>query len=386
MSEIDMNKSKRIYEKLSYAALSEAEKSSSKIKLFNILDSYIKTEAKTKTKYFNIFKDVLSEMYLKFAEMLYERPKYSYENFIKELSEYKPSNETIKPEYVHRTLDVSIYQDGEKKHKIDILTEKSLPVPESAITIDKYRQKVDSTIDNSILSNKIKKRLQERAKGAMYKEIAESENVSAKSVGLTVRKAILQIQNKYGILPPDVLDRAKSISEFLGCSEKDFIKAGINTPGLFYKTIGTYDKNIHKMSDFLGCTKEEYISKYLTNSGVLCSNPESLEKRIKIENYYKKVKNKPRKNVIRRESEKALYNKILAYLIKKYSKNNPKINIVNIRQFDLENFLKSSPKLRKVFCYEIPKDEMASEFIKYVQDTSVKTIGKNLFKFKIVSK
>ena len=380
-----MNKSKKLYEKLSAAVLPEAEKSIEKNKLFNIFDSYIQSEAKTKTKYFHIFKDVLSEMYLKFAELLNNVQNYSYENFVNELNEYKPSKETIKSEYIHRTLDKSIYQDGKKKYKIDILTEKSLPIPESAAIIDKYRQKVDSTIENNIMSDKIKKRLQERAKGAMYKEIAESENVSAKSVGLTVRKAILQIQNKYGILPPDILEKAKSISEFLGCSEEDFIKAGITTPGLFYKTIGNYDRNIQEMSKFLGCTQKEFVEKYLTNSSVLCAKPESLEKRIKIENYYKKVKNKLGKNVIRRESEKALYNKILAYLIKKYSKNNPKINIVNIRQFDLETFLKSSPKLKKTFYYEIPKDEIASEFIKYVQDTSVKTTGKNLFKFKIIS-
>lgn len=380
-----MNKSKKLYEKLSAAVLPETEKSIEKNKLFNIFDSYIQSEAKTKTKYFHIFKDVLSEMYLKFAELLNNVQNYSYENFVNELNEYKPSKETIKSEYIHRTLDKSIYQDGKKKYIIDILTEKSLPIPESAAIIDKYRQKVDSTIENNIMSDKIKKRLQERAKGAMYKEIAESENVSAKSVGLTVRKAILQIQNKYGILPPDILEKAKSISEFLGCSEEDFIKAGITTPGLFYKTIGNYDRNIQEMSKFLGCTQKEFVEKYLTNSSVLCAKPESLEKRIKIENYYKKVKNKLGKNVIRRESEKALYNKILAYLIKKYSKNNPKINIVNIRQFDLETFLKSLPKLKKTFYYEIPKDEIASEFIKYVQDTSVKTTGKNLFKFKIIS-
>ncbi len=385
LSEMELQKSKKLFEKLTSAVPCESEISKTKKDIFNLFNPYILKEAESKTKYYNIFKDVLSEIYLYFSEMLNDISNNSVESFIQKINEYKPSKDTIKPEYVHRTLNVSIYQDGQKKHKIDILTEKSLPVPESAAVIDKYKQRIDNTIEDSNISDKIKKRLKERAKGAMYKEIAESENVSAKSVGLTVKKAILQIQNKYGILPPELLKRVKIISKFLGCSEKDLIKAGITSPGLFYKSIENYEKNIREMSDFLGCTKEKYIEKYITNSGVLCTKPETLEKRIKIENYYKKVKNKQGKNVIRRESEKALYNKILAYLIKKYSKNNPKVNIINIRQFDLGNFLKASPKLNKTFCYEIPDDEIAPEFIKYVQDTSVEAIGKNLFKFKIIS-
>lgn len=383
LSEIDMQKSRKIFNILSTALISETEKSRAKTKLFNIFDSYIKSEAKTKTKYFNIFKDVLSEMYLKFAEIMNDAKNCTCESIIEKLNEYKPSKDTIKPEYVHRTLNVSIYNDSGKKQKIDILTEKSLPVPESAIVNDKYRRKIDTTIDNSSVSDKIKKRLRERANGKIYKDIAASENVSVKSIGHTIRKAIIQIQHKYGILPPDIIERAKHISKYLGCSEEDFIRAGMNTPGLFYKTFENYDRNIERMSEFLGCTPKEYIEKYLTNSNVFCSKPEALEKRIKIENYYKKVKNKPGKNVIRRESEKSLYNKILAYLIQKYSKDNPKINIINVRQFDLETFLKSLPKRQKIFRYEIPNDEIAPEFIKYVQDTSVKTIGKNLFKFKI---
>ena len=51
------------------------------------------------------------------------------------------------------------------------------------------------------------------------------------------------------------------------------------------------------------------------------------------------------------------------------------------QNFNLKNFIKAFEN--RTFSFEIPKDEAAENFIRFVQETSINTIGKNIFEFKI---
>ena len=88
LSEIELQKSKKLFEKLISAVPYESEISKTKKDIFNLFNPYILKEAESKTKYYNIFKDVLSEMYLYFSEMLNDISNNSVESFIQKINEY----------------------------------------------------------------------------------------------------------------------------------------------------------------------------------------------------------------------------------------------------------------------------------------------------------
>ena len=178
-----------------------------------------------------------------------------------------------------------------------------------------------------------------------------------------------------------ILRNVKESSEILNCTEKKFIQVALRCPKLFYLRATTLLRKAQETSKSFGCSTYEYIKIALDYPHLLCQNSNTIGEKLKVENYYRKIKNEEPKKVPCKVSKEFVYKNILIYLLQKAKIEGTEDFIKRKQNFNLTNFIKAFES--QTFSLQIPKDEVAKDFVKFVQETSVNTIGKNIFEFKI---
>lgn len=181
-----------------------------------------------------------------------------------------------------------------------------------------------------------------------------------------------------------ILRNVKEASNTLNCTKKEYIQIALCNPKLFFFRATTLLKKIKEISQSLGYSEYECMKLALDYPYLLYQNAKTTGEKLKIENYYRKIKNEEPKKVPCKISKEATYIKILVYLLQN-SKIEGIENFVKVKQnFNMQEFTKTFAD--KTFSFEIPEDEVAEDFVKFVQNTSTDIIGKNIFEFKIKEK
>ena len=185
-------------------------------------------------------------------------------------------------------------------------------------------------------------------------------------------------------LKPDTISRnVKESSKLFHCAEKEFIRAALRTPKLFYLRAETLSRKAQEISKSFGCTEYEFMKMALIYPHLLCQNSKTIGEKLKVENYYRKIKNEEPKKVPCKNSKESVYLNIIVYLLQKAKIDGTEEFVKVKRDFNLQKFTKTFAD--KNFSFEIPEDEAAKGFINFIQETSINTIGKNIYEFKIAA-
>lgn len=260
LSAEELSQSEKLIRKLKNKRASTNEHQTWKRNLFNIFKIHLHDEAKIKTNFFYIKDDVFAELSLMFAEFMNSIQKNdSLEILINKINEFRPSKYSIKPEFLHKSLDVNVSRFNHDLKRVDMVTEENLPTPKSAVDVENDINKLDKIIDDGNLSLVTKNRMKERVRGAKYKEIAAQENVHKTSARRSIRKGILKIQQDWGIIPPEITDKVKDFANILDCSESEILKAALKDIDLLYMDTKILTENIDNSINLLKCTKKEFI-------------------------------------------------------------------------------------------------------------------------------
>lgn len=183
-------------------------------------------------------------------------------------------------------------------------------------------------------------------------------------------------------MSPQTLKRnVTESSKMLSVSEERFLKCAINTPTLFIRKPESLKACVDKISELSKVKVENVIETAMNNGNILCIKPENVLTKHSILNYYKRLQGKSDNEKLYCGSEKdeTWYTRMLAFLVSKEDKS--KIVRALKPAENLTNYLKNRPD--KEYLFEIPPDNAAEDFIKFAEDFSLKTLGKNIFKFKI---
>ena len=430
--------------------------------LFNIFYKYLENEAKLKSGKYYIYEEIIAELSLLYSEILREIKENGgvLQTIISKLNGYQPPKNVKKPEYLNTSLDEDVFPSEVKTpQKIDLITEADLPVPESADVQDKHRETLNILVDATPLTPRLRERMKKFMDGKSDTEIAKEEHVSAGAVSLSKKRATLEIQKNNGIIPEEVLKKAKEIKKELefNLSEDDIVKFLIKYPSMMCFDIDTLknrfnsalslfncnrnivekifisssnisgtkteklQSNIQNLIKILGITEEQtielgikvpYILSLNTDKlkdkifevasimnlsyddiraaavkqpAILISTPESLRKKKELRFYYNRLINNKNNNLsvygIYTTSYNRMYESALSYIL-----IGKKIQLYKMDKHDerLVNYIKSLNK-NNIYEYNIPKGESAFDLINYAEKLSGKLLGKNIFKFNIVS-
>ena len=312
----DLNKSEQLLRNFISCKQVETQKNSLAVELYNLLKPYLDKEAKKKASHYYILKEVISELKVKFMEIINSaNNKTGIDNIIEELNTYKPSKNISKPEYKHKSIDVPIPGRSRALYS-DLITKDNLPIPQSEIEIDNIRQTLANTIESSDLTIKNKNRLTKKGAGLTYDEIANEENNALSTVYQSIKKGVLKIQkanntlseeNKKQItefakilgisfdealqaatrainilsLSPDKLkNNVKKSAGILGLPKNEFIKITLRQPQLLLVKPETLRQNAEKTSDMLKIRKTDFIKAAINQPSLFCMSPETLNKNI----------------------------------------------------------------------------------------------------------
>ena len=171
-------------------------------------------------------------------------------------------------------------------------------------------------------------------------------------------------------------ENIKNSSNLFNITEKEFIKAALKQPQLFYQKTETLNNNVSRLAELLNLEKNEILQLGQNSPSMLISNPENLIKKIRIQQYYKEIKGKNNdKFVLIFNSIDRIYNKILTYLIK----TNATDCIVSAKNY--VDYVNSHPE--KIYEFKLPKSEFNEDFIKFTKDFFMKHTKKCNVKFLI---
>ena len=207
---------------------------------------------------------------------------------------------------------------------------------------------------------------------------------SQKAFGCTREEFIKTVFKQPRLLYLNTETMMQNITEtanLLGVAKEILMKKALKQPQLFEQKPQTILNNVIGTANLIRCTKQDFVKQALAQPCLFCQKPETNARKANIANYYRKLKNIPFQNSISQVSDKKLYNQIIGLLIKREELKIFNESKINVFKFNLETYLKSNQDMN--FYFEIPNDEIVPEFIKYVQDTSVRLIGKNIFEFRI---
>ena len=194
------------------------------------------------------------------------------------------------------------------------------------------------------------------------------------------KELILTDPNLLSKKPETLLQNIQKGAEKLGCSFEEYKNAAFKLPALFYRSPDTILQNAKTAAKLLGTSEKEFIDCGLKHPIILMSKPDTLLKKLQILNYYKKIKGEENNNrKIIMTSYNRLYSNIMFYLL---GKNNPGTVSGNIANFNIKKFIQANAN--KTFKFTIPQDTAANDFVQFINEISQKTIGKNIFEFKIV--
>jgi len=277
LSESEIKKSENIIQGLVKSGISSIEKNHLQRKLFDIFSPHIYKESVLKSKSYYIFDDVLSEMYLKFSELLNNIKKNtSLETFVNTLNEYFPSRETRKGKYFYRTtdkdhtIDLLVFREQQELDNID---NKSAEVTAKKKNLNKHLKKVK-------ISDKAQSRFQQKLSGLNYSEIGRREDISHSSARASVMKVVIKMQDKEGTLPKNYSEKARSIAEVLDCNETTIIKAAFKWPTIFDQNPETIEARIKQSAELLKCSLQDFKKAVVKEIQLSCINPETLQNNI----------------------------------------------------------------------------------------------------------
>jgi hypothetical protein len=277
----EASKSKELFQKLRTPNLLEREIASVQSELFNIFSKHLDKEASLKSTKVISKEDVFSELSILFITLLKKiSDTFSLENIIEEINAFKPPKETKQLLIYQESLDKNAYRYSANVKQSDLLTEDNLAIPESEIEIEKKRKKIKTTIKESALSKITTRRLEQRAKGKKYHEIASDEQVSLNAVSLAVRRGIFKIQVDNDCISEDTINSVKAIAKVLYCSEEDVIKAGLIHPNMLYQKPETLKQNLEKLAILLECGEKALIKAGLKQPPIFYQKPETLKQNV----------------------------------------------------------------------------------------------------------
>ena len=245
--------------------------------LFNIFNKHLKREAAIKTNKFYIFKDVLSEIYLKFSEQLNDIKNYhSLDIFINKLNEYKPSKNTVKSEYIHSSLDADIYTDNSLLKRLDRITSEDLPSPKSAEYLDSVKARINKIIEKRKLSPIVKERIKARLNGIKYKDIAQKGNINIDVAKRSVQKGVLRLQYENGVISKNYIEKAKAIAPVFNCDTETAVKIMLKNPAVVSDKPETIMQNIRDIAKLFNCSEEKIIKISVKYLDICFQRPETL--------------------------------------------------------------------------------------------------------------
>lgn len=187
------------------------------------------------------------------------------------------------------------------------------------------------------------------------------------------------------------------IFENEGLTTKEYLKAALTEPSLFYNNPETIEYNIRNLAKRFkkeGLETKDYLQVALRHPKLFVRKPSVIEKHIRMYKFMVKdeLSQKSPAGEIMSDKEllKLCLKKNLAYsdshiylefLNKKIFKsiNENKLPNINIKE-KLTGYIKANPK---EYSFSVVDDQCAQEFIKFVQEFSMQTLGKNIFKIAI---
>ncbi len=172
--------------------------------------------------------------------------------------------------------------------------------------------------------------------------------------------------------PETIAANIDTTSKLLNVDRKLFTQVALKQPPLFCLKSETIAANVENSAKLLGIEQKLFTQAALKHPPLFCLKPETIVKKVNIVKYYKQIAGtQDDKIVFSSNSNKKLYHGILSYLVKKYDGLQK-----GLKEADLINYLKNQ---NKVYDFTIPKNNLADEFIKYVQDFSKSNFGKKIF-------
>lgn len=180
--------------------------------------------------------------------------------------------------------------------------------------------------------------------------------------------------------PETVLNNMTTAAKLLKIEPQQYIEAAIKQPSLMYQNPQSIYTKVKKTCKLTGISEKEFITMAIKNPMMFYQNPETLARKTGIVNFYKKIQNKSDKKIkaIPLKSDENLFSNCLKYLIAKQT--GAKFDYT-YKEKDLIEYLKNNPD--KEYKFQIPKDKMSEDFIKYSTNLSNNIHGKNIFKFVI---
>lgn len=216
------------------------------------------------------------------------------------------------------------------------------------------------------------------------KTLISKMNSAKKAFKSTQKEFIKTIHKQPQLLYLNTETMIQNITDtanLLGIPKEKLIKTALKQPQLFEQKPQTILYNVTESAKLIGCPEQEFIKQAFGQPCLFCQKPETNSRKTKIANYYRKLKNLPPQNSVAQVSDKKLYNLVIGLLIKGEELKVSNKSKINVFRFNLEKYLKSNPDIN--FNIKIPNDEIVPGFIKYVQDTSLKILGRNIFEFEI---
>lgn len=209
--------------------------------------------------------------------------------------------------------------------------------------------------------------------------IAENINNTAELLDIKAKeyiKAALKQPQLFYQKPETIVGNINNGATRLNIQSKEYVQAALKNNSLFYQKPETISENIKKTATLLGIPQNEFTEAALKRPPLFSLKPENIVKKVKIIQFYKEIQNKKTdKIVISMRSDKSLYEIILTYLVKKTDKVNAAMN-----KNEFVKYLKSS---NSIYNFELPRNELAKEFIDFAKEFSDTNLNKQIFKFKI---
>ena len=258
---------------------SEFDLMMAKNKIFALIDNYIQTFAKQKTKAYQDYQTILQRMYLMFFEALeqFKNEENPIEIIIEKVNEFKHNADDNHIGYF------SLGKVPAKSLPVDcdmFLTESCLAEPPSGnyrkqLEAQKELKKIEEipelTQENILL-------LQKRSEGKLYREIGSEIGVSKVKAREKVLDTIAKIQNSSGLSTIDFNEVAQELKERLGLRKdvEKIKKLVLKHLCLREKSVDFLDENSSNIAKALKIEKETFTNSAIEQPQVMLMKPETI--------------------------------------------------------------------------------------------------------------
>lgn len=208
---------------------------------------------------------------------------------------------------------------------------------------------------------------------ANVQAIAKELDIDVKQLAkLYLRQPQLFIQS-----PETIKSNLEGYQKYLKIPKETLKELVLKSTAFLYQRPDTNIKHIEQSAKYMEISTEEFIKKGMKNPVMFSMNPETIKRRIDIVDFFKLIKGKPSdRKVYTSEAEPKQFARILKQMIRINNKVIlPEKNITeNVTKYIAEN-------ADKIFEFKLPEHYLAEDFIKFVDDLSIKTTGRKIFKF-----